>query len=82
MPKPMVHEEEHSSLSSCDLLSSREKEILSFVAIGMTNKEIAQEVQISVSTVENHLRSTYAKLRVKNRTAAVKQALISGIIQS
>jgi LuxR family transcriptional regulator, maltose regulon positive regulatory protein len=54
-----------------DSLTARESEILALLKTGLKNREIADQLDISNSTVENHLRSIYAKLRVSTRTAAV-----------
>ena len=52
-------------------LSKRQKEILLLLTQGMSNKEIAQDLLISVKTVENHLKLLFDKLEVTNRTQAV-----------
>lgn len=49
-------------------LSARELEIASAAAAGLYNKQIANNLAISVRTVENHLRSIYAKVGVTTRT--------------
>ena len=51
-------------------LSKREEEILSYVAKGYINKEIAEALSISPETVRSHLKSIYEKLHVRSRTAA------------
>src|SRR5581483_2584681 len=51
-------------------LSERETHILSLLGQGLTNKDIAQTLIISVRTVEAHLRSIYDKLGVRSRTEA------------
>lgn len=54
-------------------LSDREKEILSYVAKGYFDQEIADKLFLSVQTVRTHLRNIYKKLHVRSRTeAAVK----------
>jgi DNA-binding CsgD family transcriptional regulator len=50
-------------------LTSREKEVADAVAIGLSNKQVAESLRISVRTVENHLRSIFAKCAVVSRTA-------------
>lgn len=52
-------------------LSPRESEILSRVATGMTNRQIAAALSISPRTVGAHLLTIYGKLGVHTRTAAV-----------
>jgi len=56
-------------------LTPREAEILSWVVQGKTNPEIGIILGIQLTTVKKHLESTFAKLGVENRTAAVTLAL-------
>lgn len=49
-------------------LSAREVEVAEAVALGLTNKEISDVLSISVRTVENHMRSIFAKLKINTRT--------------
>lgn len=63
-------------LKAAALLTDRERDILSWVARGKTNAEIATALYIAESTVRKHLQNTYKKLDVSNRTAAV--ALLRG----
>jgi LuxR family maltose regulon positive regulatory protein len=55
-------------------LSERELEVLRLVAAGLSNREIAQELVIAVSTVKSHTNHIYGKLGVKNRTQAAAWA--------
>lgn len=57
-----------------DGLTSREREILGWVARGKTNQEIAALLIVSPHTVRKHLEHVYEKLRVNSRTAAVARA--------
>ena len=59
-------------------LSEREAEILSLLAQGLTNKDIAQTLIVSVRTVEAHLRNLFAKLGVRSRTEAALWAVRHG----
>ena len=59
-------------------LTEREGEVLHLLAEGMTNKAIAQELTLSVRTVEAHLRSVYSKLSVDSRTEAALWAVRNG----
>ena len=52
-------------------LSRRETEVLSIIAQGRTNREVATELDVSVHAVKFHLASIYRKLDVHNRTEAV-----------
>jgi LuxR family maltose regulon positive regulatory protein len=55
-------------------LSERETEVLRLVAKGHTNREIADQLFIAVSTVKSHTNSIYGKLGVRNRTQAIAAA--------
>jgi DNA-binding NarL/FixJ family response regulator len=61
-------------------ISARELEVLSLVAAGRRNKEIAGELSIAEDTVKMHVRNILAKLQVNDRTEAVTIALRRGII--
>ncbi len=52
------------------LLSQQERRVLSLVADGRTNKEIATELSLSDNTVKNYLGSVFEKLQIKRRTQA------------
>lgn len=54
-------------------LSNRESEILDLLALGHSNKEIAEKLFISVHTVRNHLFNIYEKLHVHSRTEALSK---------
>jgi DNA-binding CsgD family transcriptional regulator len=56
-------------------LTAREREVLTWVARGKTNPEIARLLRLAPSTVSKHLEHVYAKLGVKTRTAAVARFL-------
>jgi DNA-binding NarL/FixJ family response regulator len=62
-------------------LSSRELQVLELVAVGQTNKEIAQTLDISNQTVKNHVSSILRKLAVNDRMQAVFYALSRGWIK-
>ncbi|MDI3404430.1 response regulator [Streptomyces cavernicola] len=61
-------------------LSTREREVLTLVAKGTPNREIAAELFISEATVKTHLTHIYGKLGVKDRAAAVATAYDRGIL--
>ncbi|HAB44136.1 MULTISPECIES: response regulator [Acinetobacter] len=61
-------------------LTQREKEILSLVAQGLSNREIADELCVSRYTVESHIKHIYRKLCVSKRTKAVSTARHLGIL--
>ncbi|WP_410010761.1 response regulator transcription factor [Variovorax sp. PAMC26660] len=61
-------------------LTPREREILQFVAQGLTNREIAQQLLLSRHTVECHIKHIYQKLAVSSRTKAVFEARSRGLL--
>jgi len=62
-------------------LSQRELEVLTLVAKGLTNKEIASRLFISDKTSRNHVASVMGKLNAKDRTEAVTTAIRRGLIR-
>jgi LuxR family maltose regulon positive regulatory protein len=60
-------------------LSARELEVLSFVAQGLTNQEIADRLFLSLATIKWHTGNIYSKLGVSNRTEAVTYATQLGL---
>ena len=62
-------------LGRTDGLTLREVEILRLVAAGMTNRQAAERLGLSIRTVDAHLRSIYAKLGIKSRSAATRYAV-------
>jgi DNA-binding CsgD family transcriptional regulator len=65
---------QNTSLVSQLELSRRELEILSLLAEGLSNQEIAAKLFVSVSTVKTHNQNLFEKLDVKRRTQAVEKA--------
>ncbi len=63
-----------------DELSPREREVLRLLALGYTNQEIAQELVVSVRTVESHRAHVMTKLRADSRAAMVRHALDAGLL--
>lgn len=49
-------------------LSPREQELIPLICLGLSNKQIAQKLYLSVRTIENHLSNIYKKLNVNSRT--------------
>jgi DNA-binding NarL/FixJ family response regulator len=66
----------HHSLSELSALTDREREVLDLLALGLTNKEIAEKLFITTNTVKRHLKAVFEKLDVHTRTAAT--AKVSG----
>ena len=57
-----------------DPLSKRELEVLNLIAAGLKNKEIAEQLVISLNTVLYHIKNIYSKLGVNKRTLAIAKA--------
>jgi len=62
------------------ILSEREREILSLIAKGYSNKEIGEMLYISVKTVETHKSNLMEKLQMKTRPELVKYAAKKGLL--
>jgi DNA-binding CsgD family transcriptional regulator len=62
-------------------LSERETEILQLVATGVTNRQVAHRLSISVNTVKVHLRNIFTKLGAESRTEATMIAVQEGWVQ-
>jgi DNA-binding NarL/FixJ family response regulator len=62
-------------------LSSREVEVLSLVARGTANKEVARSLRLSEATVKSHLLHIFEKLGASDRTHAVTIAVQRGILR-
>jgi len=63
-------------------LSLREREVLRLLTQGQTNREIAQNLIVSVSTVKIHVEHILAKLDVSDRTQAAVRAIELGLLQT
>lgn len=67
---------------SSTALTSREVEVLQLAASGKRNREIAETLLVSESTVNYHMRNVLAKLHFRNRTEAAAYAIKQGIISN
>lgn len=56
-------------------LSERELQVIELVAAGLTNEQIAEKLEISKRTVDNHISNILTKTDTKNRVALVRWAL-------
>ncbi len=66
--------------SSYDDLTRREREILTLIAQGLTNREIAAKLVISVNTVGTHRQNIMEKLDLHNKSELIKYAIRKGLI--
>ena len=65
---------------SYELLSPREKEVLRMVALGHTNRRIADQLFLSVKTIETYRARVMEKLNLRTRAALVRYALLRGLL--
>lgn len=72
--------EQNRPAADQETLTQREQEILSLVAQGLSNREIAEQLCVSRYTVESHIKHIYRKLSVSKRTKAVITARHLGIL--
>ncbi len=62
-------------------LSKRELEVLSLIASGLSNADIAQKLYVTVGTVKWHANNIYSKLKVKTRIQATDKARKLGLLK-
>ena len=72
-------EDDRAEQDGYELLSRREKEVLRLVALGDTNREIAERLFLSVRTVETYRARLMEKLNLKSRGELVRYALRKGL---
>lgn len=65
-----------------DGLTTREKEILTLIAQGLSNQQIAEKLYISIKTVQTHRAHILEKLGLHDRTELVRYAIRKGLIQA
>lgn len=68
--------------SAIDSLTGREVDILRVVAVGLSNKRIADTLHISHSTVTTHMRHIFRKTGARNRTEAAEYARRAGLLEN
>ena len=61
-------------------LSERELEVIRYIATGLSNREIADQLVVELSTVKKHLTHIYGKLEVLNRAQAILRAHQLGLV--
>ncbi len=66
---------------SLDRITDREKEILRFIAAGLTSREIAARLNVSLKTAENHRANLMRKLGLHNAAALTRFALEQGLLE-
>ena len=73
-------QEDHSWPDSFELLSPREREVLRLVALGYTNRQIADQLYLSIKTVATYRARLMVKLNLEGRPALVRYALRRGLL--
>ena len=79
---PMLKEEKPLRFLSeqAPIVTRREKEVLSLIADGLTNKEIADRLFVSISTIDSHRKNLLSKFQVLNTAALISQAAKHGLL--
>lgn len=81
MAQGLAEEEEPTETDKPETLSQREKEIVSCVAKGLTNKEIAEVLFLSVHTVATHRRNISSKLQIHTPAGLTIYAIINKLVK-
>jgi DNA-binding NarL/FixJ family response regulator len=76
-----VQPDDNNARTAYDGLTAREREVLTLVAEGLSNREISERLTVSLSTVQTHYAHIVEKLNLHNRTELVKYAIRHGLIQ-
>lgn len=71
---------QNKGVPAAEVLSNREKEVLKLVAEGNSNKEIAEQLCISVRTVDHHRANIMGKFRLKNTADLIRYAIAKGYV--
>lgn len=78
----LINESNNSENSSSSLLTDREIEVVKLVAFGKTNKEIAEELFISIHTVISHRKNITEKLGIKSISGLTVYAILNNLIDT
>jgi two-component system response regulator NreC len=78
--KDFIQRTESGEDSAAEVLTPREREVLTYIAEGHTNREIAEELVISHKTVDRHRENIMRKLNLHSRVELVKYAIEKGLI--
>ncbi|EBT1674844.1 helix-turn-helix transcriptional regulator [Salmonella enterica] len=77
-----IHDSLQEDNDLASILTAKEREIVGMVSEGASNKLIARQLNISLSTVKTHLRNIFAKTEVINRTELVSRTRMSSVQHS
>lgn len=78
----VIHDSLQEDNNLTSILTAKEREIVGMVCEGASNKLIARQLNISLSTVKTHLRNIFAKTEVINRTELVSRTRMSSVQHS
>lgn len=81
VPALLLRAKGEEPVSGLDLLTPREREVLQLIAEGYTNQQIADELCVSIKTVEAHKAHISQKLKTKSRTDLIRYAIQKGILR-
>lgn len=76
--KLMKHGSSLSAVEKLNLLSNQERKVVAFLAAGMTNKQIGEQMGLTEKTVKNYLATIFDKLSIERRTQAVALHIEAG----
>ena len=71
--RALFHSEELAPSRNEDALTRRESEVLALIGQGMSNKEIARELDLSVATVKHHVHNLLDKMKLQRRAQAMRR---------
>ena len=81
IPRTVLSQLGRGTSDRYELLTTRERHVLKLIAEGKTNRQIAEELDIALKTIDNHRAHLMRKLDIHDQTALVKFAIRRGIIQ-
>jgi LuxR family maltose regulon positive regulatory protein len=79
MSRYQLQPQQTSTSATPEALSARENDILKLIGDGLSNKEIARNLDIAPETVKSHVKNIFTKLNVETRAQAVSRAQILGL---
>ncbi len=80
MPPEVQAELAAQDRSSARELTSRELEVVRYVALGLRNAEVAERLSVTEATIKTHLNNVFQKLRMRDRLELVHYAIRTGLV--
>jgi two-component system, NarL family, nitrate/nitrite response regulator NarL len=77
----LAHQQDHNPAAATGHLSTRERQVLTLIAEGLSNKEMAAALGVSVRTVETHRERLMAKLDIRTVAGLTRYALARGLVR-